>query len=64
MFLSMTVTAAAGLANFVQQSGFAQSNRALPPKDGHLMSQGEELKLQCGAAAKPTRSWHRCVGLA
>ena len=25
--------------------------RALPPQDGHLMSQGDEFKLQGGAAA-------------
>jgi hypothetical protein len=29
--------------------------RALPPQDGHLMSQGHELKLQGGAAANMER---------
>ena len=29
--------------------------RALPPQDGHLMSQGDELKLQRGAAANMER---------
>ena len=29
--------------------------RALPPKDGHLMSQGDELELQRGAAANTER---------
>jgi hypothetical protein len=29
--------------------------RALPPQDGHLMSQGDELKLQCDAAANTER---------
>ena len=28
---------------------------ALPPQDGHLMSQGDELKLQGGAAANTER---------
>jgi hypothetical protein len=31
--------------------------RALPPQDGHLMAQGDELKLQRGAAARP--AWVR-----
>ena len=29
--------------------------RALPSQDGHLMSQGDELKLQRGAAANTER---------
>ena len=29
--------------------------RALPPQDSHLMSQGDELKLQGGAAASAER---------
>src|ERR1035437_9069106 len=29
-----------------------RATRSLPPQDGHLMSQGDELKLQRGAAAK------------
>jgi hypothetical protein len=29
--------------------------RALPPQDSHLMSQGDELKLQGGAAANAER---------
>ena len=29
--------------------------RALPPQDGHLMSQRDELKLQRGAAANTER---------
>src|SRR5450830_1224793 len=29
--------------------------RALPPQDSHLMSQGDELKLQGGAAANTER---------
>ena len=29
--------------------------RALPPQDSHLMSQGDELKLQGGAAANAKR---------
>ena len=29
--------------------------RALPPQDGHLMSQGDELKVQGGAAANTER---------
>ena len=28
---------------------------ALPAQDGHLMSQGDEFKFQCGAAAHPER---------
>jgi len=29
--------------------------RALPPQDGHLMSQGDEFKFQCGAVADTER---------
>ena len=29
--------------------------RALPAQDGHLMSQGDELEFQRGAAAHPER---------